>query len=302
MRWVRLVAFPVLVALLVACGGGDGGSGEGGGSDAGSNETPASNSGGSAGGGSGASGASGGSTDSGSGGSGGGGNSLPDDFDEVAERLEPPNASETSRFSTSDGLVVGWESSDSVDSLKSHYDDLIADEGFNVIGTMSVSGTFQWILGDEDGDSVGASVSVAPNSGSGSIVGITVTPSSSTGTGPTTGATGGNESSGGNAEGDVDEMIARLEPPNATEVSRFSSSDGVVIAWESSDSVDSVKGFYDDAIEDAGLTVYGTTDVQGTHSWVISEESGTGYNGSVTIGPSSTGNGTSVSALLGFTQ
>jgi len=297
MRWIRLVAFPVLVALLVACGGGDGDSGDSGGSDSGSNETPASSTDGSAGGG--GSGSSGSSND---GGGSGGGGGLPDDFDEIAQRLEPPNASETSRFSTSDGLVVGWESSDSVDSLKSHYDDLIADEGFNVIGTMSVSGTYQWILGDEDGDSVGASVSVAPNSGSGSIVGITVTPASSTGTGPTTGASGGNDSSGGNADGDVDELIARLEPPNATEVSRFSSSDGVVIAWESSDSVDSVKSFYDDAIEDAGLNVYGTTDVEGTHSWVISEESGTGYNGSVTIGPSSTGNGTSVSALLGFTQ
>ena len=55
------------------------------------------------------------------------------------------------------------------------------------------------------------------------------------------------------------------EPPNATEVSRFSSSDGVVIGWESSDSVDSVKGFYDDAIAEDGLNVYGTTDGQGAH-------------------------------------
>ena len=288
MRWVRLLAFPVLTALLVACGGGDGGSGDEGGSDGASNATAAATSAGSAG--------DGGSSGSGSSGSGGG--SLPDDFDEVAQRLQPPNANETSRFSTTDGLVVGWESSDSVESLKEHYDDAIAAAGFNVIGTMDVGGAHQWFLGDEDGDSVAASVSVAPNSGSGSIVGITVTPPGSTGSG----ASGGTDSGGGNAEGDVDEMIGRLEPPNATEVSRFSSSDGVVIGWESSDSVDSVKGFYDDAIAEAGLNVYGTTDVQETHSWVIAEESGNGFNGSVTIGPSSSGSGTSVSALLGFIQ
>lgn len=294
MRWVRLVVLPVLVALLVACGGGDGdGGGEG--SSGGGNDTSTSNSGGSAGGG--GSSASGGST--------GGGGSLPEDFDEIADRLEPPNASETSRFSTSDGLVIGWESSDSVESLKSHYDDAIEDAGFNVLATTSISGTHQWLIGDEDGDGYAASVSVAPNSGSGSIVGITVTPPSSTGTGPATGsgATGSDSGGGGgNASGDVGEMVSRLEPPNATEVSRFSSADGVVISWESTDSVDSVKSFYDDAIEEAGLNVYGTTDVQGTHSWVISEESGSGYNGSVTIGPSSSGSGTSVSALLGFTQ
>jgi hypothetical protein len=295
MRWVRLLVLPVLVALVVACGGGDDEDGnDSGGSDGGSNTPAASTAGGSAGG--------GGSNASGGGGGSDGGGSLPEDFDEIAELLEPPNANETSRFSTNDGLVVGWESSDSVESLKNHYDDAIADAGFNVIGTTSISGTHQWLIGNEDGSGYAGSVSIAPNSGSGSSVGITVTPSNSSGSGPSTGSGASGGSGGANAEGDVDEMVGRLEPPNATEVSRFSSSDGVVIAWESTDSVESVKGFYDDAIEEAGLNVYGTTDVQGTHSWVISEDSGTGYNGSVTIGPSNSGNGTSVSALLGFTQ
>jgi hypothetical protein len=290
MQWVRLLAFSILMALVIACGGGDSGGedGDNGGSDGGgaSNATAAATS----------DGGGGNSGGGGGGNTGGGGGGLEGDFDDVAERLEPPNSTESSRFATSDGLVVGWESSDSVDSLKEHYDDAIADADLNVIGTSSAAGTHSWFLGNEDGTGLGASVSIAPSgSGSGSTVGITVSENTGGGSGPAV------TNEGGNAEGDVDEMVNRLQPPNGTETSRFSSSDGVVISWESGDSVDSVKEFYDSAIEDAGLNVYGTQSAAGTHSWVISEDSGNGYSGSVTIGPSSSGNGTSVSALLGFT-
>ena len=73
---------------------------------------------------------------------------------------------------------------------------------------------------------------------------------------------GGSDDGGGTASGDLDGVYDTLTPPNATETSK-TSADGIIFAiLESSDSIDSLKSFYEGAIPGAGLQIFSTTEAQ----------------------------------------
>ena len=96
-------------------------------------------------------------------------------------------------------------------------------------------------------------------------------------------------SQGGGAPGDIDGMIDALTPPNSTETNRTVASGGGFVSWESTDSVDSLKGFYESAIPATGMQIFSTTNASGTTSWLFAESEGSSRGGSVTIAPSSSG-------------
>ena len=159
MRWSRALSLPVLFALLVACSGPA--ASQNGGTEQSDNPTPT------------AEASSGGEATPTEGPGGGGGA----DLEELVDKLTPPNSTESSRTSASGGIFVGWESTDSVDSLKSFYEGAIPGTGMQVISTSNASGTFSWVFAESESSSHGGSVLVAPSStgGSGATVVVTVT-------------------------------------------------------------------------------------------------------------------------------
>jgi hypothetical protein len=104
-------------------------------------------------------------------------------------------------------------------------------------------------------------------------------------------------SSGG---GDLNVLVTALTPPNSTQISRTDASGGVYVAWESTDSADTLKSFFEKAIPDAGMKVISTTNAQGTFSWIFAKSDNSSNGGSVTVGPSSTG-GSGSSVILAAT-
>lgn len=159
MRWTRLLVLPVLVVLLVACGGSpgtstdDNGNGNGNGESTNPDVTATAEA----------------SKDDGNGNGG--------DVEELAADLVPPNSTETTRTVASGVVFAGYESTDSPDSLKSYYEGKIASAGMVIISTTSTSGTYGFIFAEDDqGSGFGGSIAIAPSSsgGSGSTVIVTV--------------------------------------------------------------------------------------------------------------------------------
>jgi hypothetical protein len=105
---------------------------------------------------------------------GNGGGADTDDMEQVADALEPPNSSETARFASADGLLVSYESTDSLDDLKGYYEDKLDDLGINVLGTMSAADSQTWVIGDEDGSGVQGGVTLAPSGTGTTLVQITL--------------------------------------------------------------------------------------------------------------------------------
>jgi hypothetical protein len=157
MRWSRALSLPVIFALLVACSGPAASQNGGTESD---NPTPT------------AEASTGGGEATPTQGGGGGG-----DLDELVDKLTPPNSTESSRVSQAGGIFVGWESTDSADSLKSFYEGAIPGTGMKILSTQNASGTYSWIFAESEGSSNGGSVVIAPSStgGSGTTVVVTVT-------------------------------------------------------------------------------------------------------------------------------
>lgn len=107
-------------------------------------------------------------------------------------------------------------------------------------------------------------------------------------------------SGGGGGSDDLDTIATNLAPPNGTQQARYSASGGLIITWLSTDSVDSLKSYYDGKLSSLGLSVLQTTDVQGTHGWVFGHQDGSGVSGALTIGPDTSGGaGSAVSLTLG---
>lgn len=105
------------------------------------------------------------------------GNSGADDVEAVADGLVPPNSSEYSKTTAAGGIFVGYESTDSPDSLKSFYENAIPATGMQILTTSTSQGSYSWIFGEDDqGSSFGGSVTVAPSSTNegGSTVIVTV--------------------------------------------------------------------------------------------------------------------------------
>jgi hypothetical protein len=161
MRWTRLLVLPVLVVLLVACGGSpgtstdDNGNGNGNGESTNPDVTATAEA----------------SKDDGN------GTGNDGDVEQLAADLVPPNSTETTRTVASGVVFAGYESTDSADSLKSYYEGKIASAGMVIISTTSTSGTYGFIFAEDDqGSGFGGSIAIAPSSsgGSGSTVVVTV--------------------------------------------------------------------------------------------------------------------------------
>lgn len=110
---------------------------------------------------------------------------------------------------------------------------------------------------------------------------------------------GGNGGGGGGSSHDLDEIFATLTPPNSTELSKTTAQGVIFAAWDSSDSFDSLRSFYEDAIADTGLQIIQTTEAQGGIALVIAEDDTGNFGGTVSIFPASDGSGTQVSVTVG---
>ena len=160
MRWSRTFVAPFLIVVAVACsspGGGTGGDGGGDGSEPTDAPEPTA------------------ATENGGGGGEGGGGSGSTDLDAVFEQLTPPNASETSK-TAADGIIFAvFESSDSIDSLKSFYEGAIPASGLQIFSTTEAQGGYAWTIAESEGSSFGGAISIYPSgSGSGTAVSVTI--------------------------------------------------------------------------------------------------------------------------------
>jgi hypothetical protein len=98
-----------------------------------------------------------------------------------------------------------------------------------------------------------------------------------------------NPGGGGGGGGDVNAVVDKLTPPNSTQISRTDASGAVLVSWESTDSVDSLKSFYEGAIPTTGMKIFSTTNASGSYNWIFAESEGSSHGGSVTVAPSTSG-------------
>jgi hypothetical protein len=107
-------------------------------------------------------------------------------------------------------------------------------------------------------------------------------------------------SNAGNQGGttDLQSLANDLKPPNASQTANLSTATTIVVTYTTSDSIASLKSFYDKALADAGLTVMGTTDAGGAFTWIVTNGANT-LGGTVTAAPDTSGSGSSVSVAIG---
>ena len=105
----------------------------------------------------------------------------------------------------------------------------------------------------------------------------------------TQGAEATNAGGGGGGSDDVTAVANQLVPPNSTEISKTTAEDTWFVIYESTDSVDSLKHFYEGAIASAGQKIFSTTTIQGGVSYVFAMDESGGFGGSVNIYPSGDG-------------
>jgi hypothetical protein len=115
----------------------------------------------------------------------------------------------------------------------------------------------------------------------------------------TAASTVGGGGGGGSGSADLDAIYEQLTPPNSTETTKTAAENIIFAVFESSDSIDSLKSFYDDAIPATGLQIFSTTEAQGGFAWTIAESEGSTFGGAVSIYPSGSGSGTAVSVTIG---
>jgi hypothetical protein len=110
---------------------------------------------------------------------------------------------------------------------------------------------------------------------------------------------GGDDGNGGTGSLDVDRVFETLTPPNASELSKTTTAGVIFAAWDSDDSLDSLRSFYEGAIADSGLQIIQTTEAQGGVAWVVAEDESGSFGGTVSIFPASDGTGTQISVTIG---
>ena len=97
-------------------------------------------------------------------------------------------------------------------------------------------------------------------------------------------------STGGNGI-DVESVAAALVPPNSTEISNTTAEGISFVIYESTDSIDTLRAFYESAIPGAGMQIISTTPAGGNVGLVFAESDGSTFGGAVNIFPSSSGGG-----------
>ncbi|MGZ8563767.1 MAG: hypothetical protein ACXWWU_09125 [Candidatus Limnocylindria bacterium] len=115
----------------------------------------------------------------------------------------------------------------------------------------------------------------------------------------------GDDGDGGNGSaGDAEAAYERLIPPNADEVSKTTASGLIFAGFTTSDSVDSLTSFYEDAFDDLGLQILTTTETSGAITWFVgTDENASEFGGVVSVIPDTDGgSGSSVSIQIGATN
>ena len=112
---------------------------------------------------------------------------------------------------------------------------------------------------------------------------------------------GGDDGDDGGSTGsfDLDRAFEILTPPSGTELSKTTAEGIIFAAWDSDDDFDSLRSFYEDAIDEAGFDVITTTEAQGGIAWVVGVDDGSGVGGSISLFPASDGSGTQISVTIG---
>ncbi len=106
--------------------------------------------------------------------------------------------------------------------------------------------------------------------------------------------------SGGSGSEDAEEVGTALVPPNATEVSKTLTGNYWYALYQSTDSVESLRSFYEDKIPSVGLTIISTTTAGGGYSWLVATDESGSFGGSVSVGaPTEGGSGSSVIIGIG---
>jgi hypothetical protein len=156
MRWSRALVAAMFVLAVGACStpaaSSDDGNGDGNG-NGGSSNPPASR-------------AAPQSQDDGNGGNGGNGGSAGD-ADAVFNALIPPNSTEISKTTAASTYFATYTSTDSVESLTSHYESAIPGAGMQIFSTTNAQGGTAWVFAENEGSSFGGSVSVYPETDGG---------------------------------------------------------------------------------------------------------------------------------------
>jgi hypothetical protein len=116
---------------------------------------------------------------------------------------------------------------------------------------------------------------------------------------PSQGGGGGGASQGAGG-GDLSAIADQLVPPNSSETSKTTASGVIFVTYSSTDSPDTLKGFYEGQIGKVGWTTVSTTSTAGSYSWIISPDANGSVAGSITVAPdASGGNGSQVLIQLG---
>lgn len=100
---------------------------------------------------------------------------------------------------------------------------------------------------------------------------------------------GGGTAAGTGSSADIEGVARILVPPNATEITRTTATDTWFVVYETTDSIDSLKSFYEGAIPKTGLKVISTTTVNDGVSWTLSNDDNGTFGGAVNVYPSSDG-------------
>ena len=109
----------------------------------------------------------------------------------------------------------------------------------------------------------------------------------------------GDDDGGSTGSFDLDRAFEILTPPGGTELSKTTAEGIIFAAWDSDDDFDSLRSFYEDAIDEAGFEVITTTEAQGGIAWVVGVDDGSGVGGSISLFPASDGSGTQISVTIG---
>ena len=113
------------------------------------------------------------------------------------------------------------------------------------------------------------------------------------------GGDGGGGDDGSTGSFDLDRAFEILTPPSGTELSKTTAEGIIFAAWDSDDDFESLRSFYEDAIDEAGFEVITTTEAQGGIAWVVGLDDGSGVGGSISLFPASDGSGTQISVTIG---
>lgn len=109
---------------------------------------------------------------------------------------------------------------------------------------------------------------------------------------------------GGGGDRDVEAAFDTLTPPNAEEVSKTTAQGVIFAAFNTSDSLDSLTSFYEDAFNDLDLQILTTTEASGGISWFVgTDETASTFGGVVSVFPATDGgSGSTVSVQIGATN